>query len=238
MRYLFPAFLSILLVSISAWAGTWRDDFNDGDLNGWRMTKGIWEGKLMPNKGNWHVENGVVIGGEEAADTWHALSVSEGGSWSDYTAEVSVRISKPLQDWQMVTLYVSPEEGRSSGLALRDVLGGMFAEAFTYTHVPAVMNPIQRKPFKMETDRWYRLKIKIEEKIDDEKGVVQCFIDDVPILQFQGYRKGAPGFSVYQTVAMFDDFVVTGSDIPDRGLGAKGVSPKGKLATIWAGLKR
>ena len=96
MRYLFPVFLPILLVSISAWAGTWRDDFNDGDLDGWKMYKGIWEGKLIPDEGNWRVEDGVVIGGEEVPDTWHALNVSEGWSWSDYTAEVSVKFPKPL----------------------------------------------------------------------------------------------------------------------------------------------
>jgi len=233
MKYLFPVFLPILLVSISAWAGTWRDDFNDGDLNGWKMCKGIWEGKLMPDEGNWRVEDGVVIGGEEAPLTWHALNVSEGWAWSDYTAEVSVRLPKPLQLWASVGLYISPEDGKSSGLEIRNANGIVGARGYIYAH-PATFNPIGWKAFKMNINRWYRLKIKV-----DEGGNIQCFLDDQLVLRFlQGYQRGTPGFFAYQCVAMFDDFVVTGPDIPDGGPGAKAVRPKGKLATTWAKLKR
>jgi len=237
MRYLFPVFLPILFVSISAWAGTWRDDFNDGDLDGWRMDKHIWKERVIPDAGNWWVEDGVVIGGEEAPGVTHALTVKGGWDWSDYTVEVSVKLIKQLQLWQAVSLYLTPDGNKASGLEVRNVLGSVVARGFIY-EAPAMANPIGPwKPFKIEVSKWYRLKIKIVERIDDEEGIVQCFIDDQPILQFQGYRKGTPGFSVYQTIAMFDDFVVTGPDIPDGGSGAKAVRPKGKLATTWARVK-
>jgi len=231
MRYLFPVFLSILLVSISAWAGTWRDDFNDGDLDGWKMYKGIWEGKLIPDEGNWRVEDGVVIGGEEVPDTWHALNVSEGWSWSDYTAEVSVKFPKPLPIFATVELYISPEEGKSSGLEIANS-GAIFARGYTYIHHPAKYNPIVGKRLNVEANKWYRLKIEV-----DEEGNIQCFVDDQPVIQFRGFQKGTPGFSAYQCVAMFDDFVVTGPGIPDREPGVTTVRPKGKLATTWARVK-
>lgn len=45
------------------------------------------------------------------------------------------------------------------------------------------------------------------------------------------------GFSANGAIAMFDDFAVTGPNIPDGGPGAKAVNPKDKLATMWARLK-
>jgi len=45
------------------------------------------------------------------------------------------------------------------------------------------------------------------------------------------------GFSANGVIVMFDDFVVTGPNIPDGGPGAKAVHPEDKLATMWARLK-
>jgi len=237
MRYLFPVFLSILLVSISAWAGTWRDDFNDDDLNGWRMYKHVWKDRIIPDDGNWRIENGAVIGGDRATNITYVLLMDKRWSWADYTAEVSVKFPEPLQLWAVVTLGVAPKESNASGLDIIHLLGGTFAEGFSYV-APGLFNHIIAQPFEIKVDRWYRLKIKIVERIDDEEGIVQCFIDDQPILQFRGYRKGALGLSTCGAVVLFDNLVVTGPGIPDGGSGAKAVRPKGKLATTWAGLKR
>jgi hypothetical protein len=121
-------------------------------------------------------------------------------------------------------------------LCIQEEGGSVFAVGRIYIHPATDIQTVQ-KPFKMETDKWYRLKIKVEEKINDEEGIVQCFIDNQPIVQFQGYRKGTPGFSAYQCVAMFDDFAVTGPGIPDGGPGSRVVSHHDKLATAWARLK-
>lgn len=232
-------FFVFMLVSISTVAGTWKDDFNDGDLEGWSMTKAIWQGPLMPGEGSWSIKDGVVIGGDGVGSTLHSLWVSEGMPWSDYAAEVSIKLPKPLeiQEWAIVGLFIMPEEGKSSGFNVRNIQGSVFTEAFIYMH-PATMIHISTRPFKIEDNRWYRLKLKVVERIDHENGIIQCFIDDEMMFQFQGYRKGAPGFYTYQCAAMFDDFVVTGLGIPDGGPGLKAVTPHIKLATTWANIKK
>ena len=234
MRYLFPVFLSVLLVSISAWAGTWRDDFNDGDLSGWKMIKMsrnffLWEG-------NWRIKDGVVIGGDENPDVIYFLSLSRGATWSDYIAEVSVKLSKPLEacsPWSGVYLLISTGEfagWNGYGLSIRRLEVPVVARGVS---IIGNVHPINATPFKTEADRWYRLRIDVK-----RGGKIRCFIDDEPVSPwFQGIQKGAPGFGTEGVVAMFDDFVVTGPDIPDGGPGAKAVRPRDKLATTWAKVK-
>ncbi len=237
MKYWLISIIILLFITMQLYAGTWKDDFNDGDLNGWITSKTIWQGPIIADAGVWRVEDGMVIVGDGAGNVTHSIGVSDGWSWSDYTVEVSVKVSNPLQNWQIVGLFISPEFGVTSGLNIRDILGDVFAEGFTYTHAFALMNHISPKPFKMEPNVWYRMKIKVEDKVDDKIGIIQCFIDDKPIVQFEGYRKGSPGVLVHQTIAMFDDFVVTGPDIPDRVIGSKAIHPLHSLMTTWARIK-
>jgi hypothetical protein len=67
---------------LPAFAGTWRDDFGDGDFAGWEM---IW-------LGNWKVENGELLVSDRDL---FALYTGEAG-WSDYTVQADVMIVKVL----------------------------------------------------------------------------------------------------------------------------------------------
>ena len=225
-------FIAFVISSLTtALAGTWRDDFSGGDLREWEMCKGVWMGDLMPGEGNWRVEGGAVVGGEETPSTWHALSVGKGWSWSNYTAEVRVKLENPLQVWAAVGLYISPRNGVSSGMEIRNDNGSVCVRGYVYSH-PARFSPMgSQKPLEMETGRWYRLKISV-----DEVGNLRCFLDDQLVAQFWGYHEGAPGFFAYQVVAAFDDFVVTGPGIPDRRP-TSGTILQDKLAATWGELK-
>ena len=84
-----------------------------------------------------------------------------------------------------------------------------------------------------KTDTWYRL------KVDVNGNLVKCFIDGKQVSEFQNttYPSGTCDFSTCGVVAMFDDFVVTGPEIPDGGPGFA-VNPQAKLAIAWGKVKQ
>jgi len=46
------------------------------------MYKIFWiSGKIVPDEGNWHVENGVVVGGDENPAIVYNLLLDEGRNW-------------------------------------------------------------------------------------------------------------------------------------------------------------
>jgi hypothetical protein len=265
MRYSLPVIFPLIAFAvfsmfmvISAWAGTWRDDFNDGDFDGWRMYKHLWRNDIViPNAGNWRVKEGVVIGGDDNENISYVLAM-QAPSWTDYTAEVSVKLSKSLRDckeWSGVYLGVRAQEKccisydlgvqyfGGDGLKQIQVKGGKMVKTPVEVagglifHAKAVQVGTHIFPktlFKTEPDRWYQLKVVVE---GDN---IQCFVDDQQVAEFQGqnlYRSGGVGFAVNGLVAMFDDFVVRGPDIPDGGPGSRAAHPQDKLTTTWAELK-
>jgi hypothetical protein len=62
---------------------------------------------------------------------------------------------------------------------------------------------------------------------------------ELPALQlngFQDFLTGAAGLGLLNQTARFDNVVITGDSIPDRG--GLSVNPMAKLATVWGSLKR
>jgi RNA polymerase sigma factor (sigma-70 family) len=240
----------------SVLAGTWKDNFKDGNFDGWEIDKLDWPAAvLVPGAGNWRVEDGIVIGGDDNNKIAHLLTTGD-VSWTDYTAEVSVKFSKELRNcgiWSGVYLRVRCQErlpymnyclgiqnfgdnavkqilveGGKMAMTPVEVAGGMIMpeQPNDTTHI------FPKALFKIEADRWYRLKVTVKGNL------VKCFIDGKRVSEFQSdlYPSGKVGVSVDGVVAMFDDFVVTGPEIPDGGT-SFAVNPQAKLATTWEGIK-
>jgi len=246
--------LCLLLCSKLVWGGTWRDDFGDGNLDEWSMALVRWPAWVLEHGvGNWHVEDDMLIGGDHNINMVYSI-VTGDLSWTDYTVEVSVNFSKALGNspkWSGVFLYDRVQEQWGAyGIAMQnwgdqapkqlqveegeqakppyEVVGGHIVLQANDRHIfPKLL-------FRTAGDRWYRLKVSIE------GDVVRCFIDDKKIIEFPGgglYDSGRVGLSVNGVVARFDDFMVTGPQVPDGG-SAFLVNPQAQLATIWATIKR
>jgi len=240
----------------SVLAGTWKDDSEDGNFDGWEMDKLDWPAAvLVPGAGNWRIEDGIVIGGDDNDRIAHLLTTGD-VSWTDYTAEVSVKLSKELRNcgiWSGVYLRVRcqerlpymnyclgiqnfgdnvlkqiPVEGGKMAMTPVEVAGGMIMpeQPNDTTHI------FPKARFKIEADRWYRLKVTVKGNL------VECVIDGKQVSEFQDglYPSGKVGISVDGVVAMFDDFVVTGPEIPNSETGFA-VNPQAKLATAWGRIK-
>jgi pectate lyase len=202
-------------------AGIWRDDFDDGNLNGWNMATCLWAQNLVtPDSGNWVVENGAVAGGDDDVSTRYDLYTGD-TSWTDYVAEVSIKLMEDLQlcpHHTGVWLGVRGQEGDKLGLGsyalgLVNAYGVESAEVLTYDD--GQFSDIQRIAFPVEVNTWYRLKMEVS---GDQ---IRAYVDDTMVGEYQSDRftSGPVIIGANGIRAMFDDLEVTGIGIPDGGPG-------------------
>ena len=108
--------------------------------------------------------------------------------------------------------------------------------AFAFPQINGQAQRGKVRAFTPQPDHWYTL------KAIAQGSSTEFYLDDEFVGKF-GYaalRSGSVGLVVSNALAHFDDFVVTGPDIPDGG--PNGVSfsvePKDKLATRWGSIKQ
>jgi len=232
--------LTFVLSSLAI-AGTWIDDFNDGDLAGWRMLVCFWRDRIVVlDEGNWFFENGAIVGGDDNQGKRYDLYTGD-MSWTDYIVEVSVKLSKRLEDCPEDTgvwLIARSQEGEGK-IGLNGYVVGMIIwhgfqvlrGGFKYVNGFDSNNQILALP--SEANRWYRLKINVE------KDLITGFVDDVKVYELRDgtFTSGLVGIAVNGVKATFDDLMVTGPNIPDGGPGHS-VNPSRSSVTTWANIKR
>ena len=81
--------LSVFLLSISAWAGTFTDDFEDGDWVGWTaIATLIWDTDVADRVS---VVDGVVRL-DHVNKPGYSLSLFTGKDWKDYSFSADMRL--------------------------------------------------------------------------------------------------------------------------------------------------
>lgn len=220
----------VMLPTISQ-AGTLRDDFNDGNMNGWDTTSAV-------TSGTWKVESGeVVINPKNGVVT---LLIGE-DNWKDYTIRVRAKIVKNhirassngiLEGLGIIVrnfgIYPQAKCYLLSMLNFSDYRG--MAAYYTPSGITGIW--ITDKPFSLELGKWYDIKIVVE------GNQFRYSINDETVVEFKhdGVPTGKVGISAFytETTAYFDDFYVTGNDIQDT---LTSVSSKDRLANAWGKLK-
>ncbi len=231
--------VTICIVVPPASAGTWSDGFEDGNLDEWELAF-----KAGPT--TFRAENGELRM-EVHSSSVSMLRVIGSDEWKDYTVRVKVkileifggavdggifiRLNKPrprnfyyffiAEEWQGHWYPGVPPEGKG---------------AFAFPQINDQPQKGKVKAFTPELDHWYTLKAIAQDKH------TEFYLDDELVGEF-GYaalRSGSVGLVVSNAIAHFDDFVVTGPDIPDGGPGGISFSVrlKDKLASAWGALKQ
>jgi hypothetical protein len=221
------ASISILLIAASAWAGTLRDNFDDGDMKGWDLS-GAGDA--------WEIKNGELVIPPAGAPPQFLIGEAD---WEDYTIRVSAKIVKHqttdfLEGPNIMARWESPLHlyifaFGSSGVNDKTAYAFYVAGDIEAKH-------LEVKPFEWELDKWYDLRLVAEGDrfrfyVNDQ--LVIDYTDDV-------YPKGKVGITsaFIGTTVHFDDLSVTGDEVPDMNLSQVSVLPnKGKLVTKWAKLK-
>lgn len=225
----FAIVLCMLLFTLPTVAGTFRDDFEDGNFEGWEQynfTPGM-------QCGEWSVVDGVLHYKGSAARTICHLTMGN-DDWTDYTISCNARM---LQNF---------------GASARIMLAIHMAEAPSTDHIYYVLGPINGVNsvgigtfvnggganenwalFDMEMGRWYELRAEVVDTkhrfLIDGELVVEHDIDI--------YRSGRIGIGCVGAEVEFDNVVITGDGIPDNGSVVSSIDSEGMLAATWGELR-
>jgi hypothetical protein len=222
----------MLLVASPVWAGTFIDDFEDGNLDGWT------EGYPWGARASWSVENGELVGtltsGGGGDMHFYLLDSSD---WQDYDISVRVKITESFDKPNVCAGLLVRQMDIQSYLHFKIVLkdsGGVGREdvpkaRFLWVE-KGVWDLLHKEPLDFQFDAWYDLLLEASGSnfvfyVDGEK------IFDVESTLFD---KGEVGVALNGAEAHYDNFVVTGDEIPDM---STPVESNGKLAASWASLK-
>ena len=213
--------VALLLLTTSVWAGTLRDNFDDGDMDEWDLSLA---GDF------WKVENGeLVITPRGGLPVQFYIGET---TWDDYTVRVKTKIVKHrstgfIEGSNIVVRRQLPMHGY--GFVFGERGGNRGAMAF-YSKGNITVWHFEFKPFQWKLNTWYDLKLTAKGDrfllyVDDQ--LVIDYTDDVHSKGKVGIGAGVSG-----TTAHFDDFSVTSDDISGFS-----VSPKAKLAATWGQVK-
>jgi len=217
----------VSLTASSVLAGTWRDDFENGNASdaSWEWFD-LWEledGEYSLNYFN--VPQDII---------WCTLMGD--AIWKDYTVRCKMRyISEPSG---LAGIMFRHTDNARYGFGINaddNTAGGWKALDPVVTRL--LNDPLR---FTLSKDIWYELKVIAEgdhcEFYIDEKLASEFKDNSIP--------SGKVGFYVRNVHAHFDDFIVSGDDVKDGGnwdpakhQGEKAVEPKNKLATAWGKIK-
>jgi len=216
--------LSMLLIALPAWTGTFRDDFEDGDLDGWQQ---LWPGGEMI----WEVVDGEL----ECArlSQWSAGIVTGEVSWTDYTIEADVKLLQDHGpgDFDLVARSITNDDGYAF------LVGDWVGEPSVYVQRMPDLNMKVTKTFDpLELDTWHHVKLEVE------GSEFTFWINNENVLEYRDgtYQEGMVGLGVANYTVRFDNVIITGPDVPDvmpPTWEEQPVEPMNRLPTTWAQIK-
>ena len=235
----------LLLLPLSGWAGTFIETFNDDDLEEWQEL--VQEDK---EPGTWEVIDRELHA--VSVDAWPRLLTIGNKKWEDYTIEVDV---KPLEKHGLASIVIAARI-KGSWLVFCEIGDRLFGipnalcrTGDFHTNQSQLLY-IGNYPL-LKLNDWSTLKLSVkgetfifsinDEKITETGGrfafvLAGRAIFEAKVGRLDGLLTGGAGFGVANYNANFDNVIITGEDIPDKG--TLPVVSRGKLATTWGNLKQ
>jgi hypothetical protein len=214
--------LSILATSVRA--GTLRDDFSDGNYDGWQV------GNVSTPGSMWEVENRVLIG--TRTNGWGAGMTIGELSWQDVTIEYDAHMTTNFGTTYAIGIILRAQDvNMHNGVSFwigkwgqRDAVS-IFIVCDNLDFVKEVTQPF---PFVLNS--WYNLRGNVT------GNRYRFYVDDELLMDFRDdlYKSGRFGIIISGSKVLCDNVIITGNDVPDMNLS---VTPAGKLATTWSKLK-
>jgi len=194
--------------SYTAQAGTYVENFDDGNFDGWEIFETGEPGA------EWTIEDGVLTCKREILCGTDLLFGEE--DWRNYTVECDVRMVEPMAE----ELCLIGLDVRITGTEIVENLDVVSSAVF-YREQDAwsaawidfeLSRESEHKAIDFELGRWYRLKaVAHEDNFEfylDGKLVVSLTDDRFP--------GGRLGLFAMACEAQFDNIIITGDDVPDN----------------------
>ncbi len=205
---------TIAILTSTALAGTWQEDFNKGLPDGWNEVKGEWK-----------IEKDAYA---ETSGAEYAKTMFGDEDWTDYTLEVDVTLVKDAGINAAGVLIRADTDGDNAmRYWIRTDQHKCQFSRWRENQWDHIATPL---PVEPEVGETYRLKIVAEGQN------YQCFIDDELLFDDADEAKfrdsGRIGFITHTANVHYDNLTIDGEEIP-----AFAVEANGKLATRWGQLK-
>ena len=215
----------VFLFNAKCLAGTWRDDFDDGNYKeDWKIYN------LNRAAENWSIKSGEAVG-EIFQPGFMSLLLTGNDTWKAQTVECRAKFVKEAEDAPTelcLSLYDGGDDDNRY-LFVIDLTLGIVSISKVAKGQWASVNFI----FPLEIDTWYTLKATVGEQELKFQVNEETFIGNE---QDEPLKSGQVGLIVANARAQFDD--ISGSGIPNGGPGkVKAVQSRGKLAAKWGQLK-
>ena len=237
-------------------AGTFLENFDDGVLEGWQE---FYVGDDPP--GSWEIID-FELRAENNTGVLHSLTTGD-ETWRDYTIEFDV---KPLKKHRPGGIAIAARFNGTSAVwcIIGDSIFPFNKhEARTSCFGSDFQNLILRLSSEnsslLELKKWSTLKLSVQGKhvtfwvngkmpldrmsipvivgVDPVKNIPEHLRGNfVELDKFPDFSTGGAGFGLSGYMALFDNIIITGNGIPNRG--GLSVAPQTKLATMWGDLKR
>jgi hypothetical protein len=212
----------VVLVSINAYAGTFFDDFE--------QENDFWVVEL----GEWTIEEGVYHQTDTTSNGARGLSSHVEGSenWgNDFTIETRVAIFRPGIETHLEAGIMYKWQNKENQYHV--VLDQDNAIVRINKCVNGTWLQNQNISMVFDLGEWHDIKVAVEDNRHE------IFVDGEKIQEYEREVDDKNGFIGLKTLgceASFDDFRVTGPNVPDSGVGLP-VEPAGKLAAAWGRIK-
>lgn len=202
-----------LLLPINGWAGTFKDNFNDGDAKGWKIEEN--------GPGKWEVKNGGYRG-----------SIASG-------VESIALVGEP--DWEVDLIEVKIRDVQGSWLAV--VFRYQDINNFDAWWLDISSKRLEAWPKMGDYEGNARVSVAVPFdpqkeftlKIIIDKNNFSVFFDGKKVGDYTNdkFKTGRVGLLVWESSATFDDVIIEGKNIS----GLMVVSPHKKQPLLWGEIK-
>ena len=236
---------TLFLFSFPGWTGTFIETFNEDDLGAWQELV-----QQDNDPGSWTVIDRELHA--VSTDGWLRLRTIGDKKWQNYTIAVDV---KPLDKHGQASIVIAARI-KDTSLVFCEIGDGFIPGWNTvcrtgdfHTNQSQLLHTGAHPLLKL--DDWSTLKLSVEGEtftfsVNDEKiaetGDNFAFVHGgqevfgVKVGRLETLLTGGAGFGLANYTARFDNIIITGKDIPDKG--RLSVTPMEKLATTWGQLKK
>jgi len=235
-NYFVSLIASVIIVVTSASAGTWKIDFENGNLDDWEIIKAEELRKVNPAWGDlgvileekaWSFENGILVGNNMGGADFIAIGDT---SWKDYSVQTNIKVLEAI---------AVAQHGASIYLRFDDI-NHLYGAGIVPLFIPRVVvlaYPKRASPWitlllPVKLNTWYRLKMVVKDTH------FEVYLDDALIGAFDDdtVASGRVGLAIFKVHAQFDDVIIEGDEIPEGGPYA--IEAKNKTATTWGKMKQ
>ena len=263
MKCLSIALLLAISPVMAAYSGTFVEDFNDENLDGWELSMAP-APPFFPIVDLLKFENGYLVIDTVLGKRWYSVSLElrtgNAEKWDSYTLTCQIRFEfeedpePPLTFHLEVRRTKGPEVQKGNATQTMDNLQTMWLELApkqeinVYSYHPNKGFPAEggdavlmthRAKFSLNrleqpiSNRWIPI------KIVTKKQVFEFYFDDHLVARYKDGKAG-PGTVKFwinnRMLVHLDDITITGPRVPFRG-GPHSVAPEAHLVTTWGDIK-